>query len=301
MRSVMAVTTAADGKKAGGRTAQSWGIPPQSTVHPRIFMRNDGVVSRNAGLETARGSAAVRGATGRRPPGSAGGDAGSGVHARRPGLPRGPAGVERPRRPVPGGRRAVHRGRRRGPGRRVRPGARPARHRQGWRAQRRRDGRLRRRPGRRLLPAHRRPRRPRRPPGVGRTRRQGRRPARGDPAVRPRGAGRDVAGHRRRRFDARRRRRLAPPEVRAGNRQPAVGRRGAGGRPVRHRQRRRVPGTVLGRPGRRRQLRRRHRLRVRPPSGRPGGRHRDGVLRPATTRPRSCGRTGRTPRAARTR
>ena len=72
-----------------------------------------------------------------------------------------------------------------------------------------------------------------------------------------------VGTHRHRRPDARRRPRLADAEVRPGARQPAVGGDRDGRRPGRARERRREPGSVLGDPRRRRQLRHRRVARIR--------------------------------------
>ena len=99
-------------------------------------------------------------------------------------------------------------------------------------------------------------------PGDRRRRRTAGRSRRGDPGLWPRRPGRPDQPHGRRRPDPRRRHGLADAQVRPEHRQPGRGRGrdGRGGRAAG--VRRRESGPVLGDPRRRRQLRRRHQLRV---------------------------------------
>ena len=91
--------------------------------------------------------------------------------------------------------------------------------------------------------------------------------------------------HRRRRADARWRARVADGSVRHVHRQPGLRRGRARRRSGGHRQRGRGPGPVLGDPGRRRQLRCDHVVRVR----RTSGRHRHRRHRGAPARRRGRG------------
>ena len=91
------------------------------------------------------------------------------------------------------------------------------------------------------------------------------------PGLRPGHAARHQLDDRHRGPHARRRVRLAEPPARPHHRQPALGRCGHGRGRARPRQRTREPRPVLGHPRRRRQLRRRHVVRVPAPSGRAGG------------------------------
>ncbi len=88
---------------------------------------------------------------------------------------------------------------------------------------------------------------------------------RGDVRVRPRDDRRHHRIDRHRRPHARRRHRLPHPRVRPLARQPAVGRRRDGRRTHAEGERARERGPVLGPPRRRRQLRRRHDVRVQAP------------------------------------
>ena len=99
---------------------------------------------------------------------------------------------------------------------------------------------------------------------------------RGDPGSRSRGPGRAGQPHRRGWPDPRRRDGLAHQDGRPHHRQHGLGPRGHRRRRGPDRLRRREPGPVLGDSRRRRQLRRRHRVRVRPARGRA-----DGPVRPA--------------------
>ena len=107
--------------------------------------------------------------------------------------------------------------------------------------------------------------------------------------------GRADGRHRRRRADARRRQRLARAQVRLHGRQPDLGRGGHRGRAAGRGERGAQPRPVLGAQGRRRQLRRRHRLRVPAARGRAARLRRDAVLpdrrgrRPAEGLPRLHG------------
>ena len=89
-----------------------------------------------------------------------------------------------------------------------------------------------------------------------------------DAGARPRRAARHQLHHRRRRPDARRRLRLADPQVRLHGRQPDRGRDHHRRRHVAPRERDREQRSLLGDSRRRRQLRRRHRVHVPAASGR---------------------------------
>ena len=141
----------------------------------------------------------------------------------------------------------------------------------------------RRRDGHRLLPDEGNPRRSRLADSDGATRRR----SGASSTARPRRSGSrctggEVVGHRHRRPDARRRHRLAEADVRTDLRQPAVRRprhrRGRAGSRQRERERR----ALLGRPRRRRQLRRRDPVRVSPAPGRAAA----GGLHSLSARPR---------------
>ena len=131
-----------------------------------------------------------------------------------------------------------------------------------------------------------------------RGRRHARRLRRRDAGPRPRHAARHQLDHRHRRPDARRRLRLAQPQVRHDHRQPRVrrgrDRRRRGGA----RQRDRAPRPLLGAPRRRRQLRRRHPLRVPAAPGRPGGAQRASSSTRSPRRSRCCSSTATSSRGA---
>ena len=138
-------------------------------------------------------------------------------------------------------------------------------------------------------------------------RRAGRRAAprgatrRGGAGPRPRDAGRRRLRDRRGRPDAERRPRLAAPQARPELRRAARRDGGHRGRPDRARERRRAPGPVLGAPRRRRQLRRRHRVRVRALSA-SARRSRRPSRSGRSTRPQPCSPSSATwPRACPTR
>ena len=198
--------------------------------------------------------------------------------ARRWRLRRGPRDLERrPRRP-PGGDRPLRRRLRRAPRGRLRPQRGPRR--RGARRQPQHSGLLDRRGRDRHRPladeGHRGRRgcrhRPRRGGGdLGRARRR-------DPGARPRHHRRPDLDHRHRRLHPGRRDRLADAQVRPRLRQPALGRGGHRRRPDPHRERDREPRPLLGPARGRRQLRRRHHLRVRPAPGRPDRGRRPGLL-----------------------
>ena len=97
----------------------------------------------------------------------------------------------------------------------------------------------------------------------------------GDRRARTGNAERDHLDHGRRRPDARRGHRAPDPQVRARDRQPPRGGARARERRARARQRRGAPRPLLGDPGRRRQLRRRHVVPVPAARGRHGGRRPD--------------------------
>ena len=86
-------------------------------------------------------------------------------------------------------------------------------------------------------------------------------------------------------------------EARPGDRQPGVGRGRAGRRPLRARERHRAPRPVLGAARRRRELRRRHGVRVPAARGRPDGAVRASVRRAGPGRARAPdGATTRSPK-----
>ena len=171
---------------------------------------------------------------------------------------------------------ALRRCRRRRPDDRLRPRARPAARRARRRPQRRR-------------PRHRRRRRRPRPVATeGTSRSIPRRAPCGSAAAalwgevdaataraRPGDAERDHLDHRGRRPHARRRPRPPDPQMRPHDRQPARGGGGARRRRAGPRERRREPRPVLGDPRRRRQLRRRHLVRLPAARGRDGRRRAD--------------------------
>ena len=168
------------------------------------------------------------------------------------------------------------------------------------RAQHRRQRHVRRRHRDRPLADEGRERRPGRAPRHHRGRRHARGPRRRHPGPRPRHAGRHQLHHRHRRPDARRRLRLAEPQVRHDHRQPRVRRGRDRGRRGGARQRHRAPRSLLGAPGRQRQFRRRHPLRVPAPSRRPGGAERPDRLPVRPRRSRCCGSTANSRRRRRT-
>ena len=150
--------------------------------------------------------------------------------------------------------------------------------------------------GHRPLAHARRPRRSRGPHGPRwRAAHAGRRRPR-HPRLRPGHSQRDHLHDRRRRAHPRRRASATSPAVRPHDRQPARGGHGAGGRQLRHRQRGRAPGPLLGDPRRRRQLRRRHLLpfQLHPVSTVYGG----PMLWPLDGPPRCCAGTATSCRSA---
>ena len=198
--------------------------------------------------------------------------------ARRWRLRRGALDLERrPRRP-PGGDRPLRRRLRRAPRGRLRPqrgaGRRRARRQPQHSRLLDRRGRDRHRP---LADEGHQGRRGRPPP----PRRGGRhlgRARRRHPGARPRHHRRPGLDHRRRRLHPGRRDRLADAQARPRLRQPALGRGGHRRRPDPHRERDRERRPLLGPARGRRQLRRRHLLRVRPAPGRPDRGRRPGLL-----------------------
>ena len=192
-------------------------------------------------------------------------------HRRRRRLRGRAQGLERHRRSSPGGDRSLPERERRAGGGPLRGRASHAAQRAQRRPSHRRQRRRRRRPDDRPLGDACRRRRRCQAHGARRRRRaaQGRR--RGGAGARAGDAARHQLDHRRRRPHARRRLRLADAPARPDDRQPAerarrhgrrLGANGIGARGAR---------AVLGVARRRRQLRRRHLVRVRPPSGRPRG------------------------------
>ena len=126
------------------------------------------------------------------------------------------------------------------------------------------------------------------------------RPRRRHPGPRPRHAARHQLHHRHRRADARRRLRLAQPQVRHDHRQPRVRRGRDRGRRGGARQRRRAPRPLLGAARRQRQFRRRHPLRVPAPPGRPRRAERPDRLSDLRRRSRCCNSTANSSRRRRT-
>ena len=221
----------------------------------------------------------------RRPRGLRSGPARRADPERRRRLRRGAAGVERQHRPPPGADRPLPRRRRRAGGHFARDvaacrvGARR-------RAQRARATA----PTTAAWSSTCRPMKGIRVDPAARTARPGRRAV---ARARPRDAGirarhdrRHGVEHRHRRADSRRRSRLADGQARPDGRQPVVGRRRHRRRHVPHGQRDGEPRSVLGAARRRRQLRRRHVVRV-PPAP---GRHRCSAAWSSTrsTRPATC-------------
>ena len=153
----------------------------------------------------------------------------------------------------------------------LREGARSAHLGESRRAQHRRPGDLRRRFRDRPIPDARRVRRCGRQDSTraSRLHPRGRRPR--DPAARTRRRHGVCVHHRSGRRHRRRRIRIPHAAARLDLRQPPVGGGGDGRRRAPRRERPRVLGPVLGAPRRRRQLRRRHELRVRTPPGRSRG------------------------------
>ena len=207
----------------------------------------------------------------RQPP--EGADPGAAPAARRSGIRRGALGLERDDRSASGADRPVPRRVRR---RRVRQRRARARHSavgQRRRTQHRRTGRVRGRTDARHVAHARRLGRSGRARGARSGRLPSRRRGRGDAAPRPCRGARVRVRHRLRGADARRRIRVPHAAVRLDERQSRVGRsrhrRRSGGPRIRTGEQR----PVLGAARRRRQLRRRHELRVQASPGR-SGRHR---------------------------
>ena len=138
------------------------------------------------------------------------------------------------------------------------------------RPQRRRPGALRRRAGDRPVADEGHSRRRRGPAGPRPARRHARRSRSRNARAWPGRAGRRGVEDRHRRSDARRRRRVAGAEVRPHRRQRHLLRDCHRRRPGADRERRPAPGSVLGPPRRRRQLRRRHLVRIPRASGEHG-------------------------------
>ena len=143
------------------------------------------------------------------------------------------------------------------------------------------------------------PGRPGRADRHGRRRRHLGRVRPGDPGARAGDHGRTGLHDRRGRADPRRRLGLAGAAARADLRQPPLGRPGDGGRRAGHRQRDGGAGPVLGAARRRRQLRRRHVVHLRPAPARPDGARRPAAVagqrrpRPGAGLPRPDGDRGR--------